>query len=93
VYRALWDDKEVAVKELNATSMDREKRDLKHMELLDEGGVIASCSHRNICQIFGVGFCSNRVLCVVSGHVFGSPFLLLSGAACVFRGLLLEGSI
>lgn len=54
VFRAEWEGRNVAVKELNVTSIEVEARNIKVRELLDEGGVIARCSHRNICQIYGV---------------------------------------
>jgi hypothetical protein len=46
VYHATWGDKgEVAVKELNYSSLDKEVRYTKVKELLREGGVGAACFH------------------------------------------------
>ena len=77
---------------------DTKARNIKVRELLDEGGVIARCSHRNICQIYGVvidperfclvlEFCQGGTLARGLQDVMLSPETIVDWATQIAKGM------
>lgn len=51
---------EVAIKALEISHLSNADREIKVQELLAEGELLAACSHKNICKIFGVVCCPDE---------------------------------